>query len=105
MTTENISVPEELLSALRRHKRVLIAAHARPDPDAMGSSLAMAWALRSTGLDALVFNEDGLPPFLHFLTLPGPVLTSLASLPCASTAATEPVSARPSSLCSTACPA
>lgn len=82
MTTEHTPVPEELLSALRRHKRVLIAAHARPDPDAMGSSLAMAWALRAIGVDALVFNEDGLPPFLRFLTLPGPVLTNLDSLPC-----------------------
>ena len=82
MTTEHSPVPEEVLSALRKHRRVLIAAHARPDPDAMGSSLAMAWALRSIGVDALVFNEDGLPSTLRFLTLPGPVLTSLDSLPC-----------------------
>ena len=81
MTTEH-SVPEELLSALRKHRRVLIAAHANPDPDAMGSCLALAWALRSTGVDALVFNEDGLPERLRFLTLPGPVLSSLESLPC-----------------------
>ena len=47
MTTETTPVPEEVLSALRKHKRVLIAAHAHPDPDAMGSSLAMAWALRA----------------------------------------------------------
>lgn len=82
MTTETPNVPEEILSALRKHKRVLIAAHARPDPDAMGSSLAMAWTLRAIGVDALVFNEDGLPPFLRFLTLPGPVLSTLDSLPC-----------------------
>lgn len=82
MTTETTPVPEEVLSALRKHKRVLVAAHARPDPDAMGSSLAMAWALRSIGVDALVFNEDGMPPFLKFLTLPGPVLSSLERLPC-----------------------
>lgn len=81
MTTEH-SVPEELLSALRKHRRVLIAAHTNPDPDAMGSCLALAWALRSTGVDALVFNEDGLPERLRFLTLPGPVLSSLESLPC-----------------------
>ncbi len=76
------TVPEEILSALRKHKRVLVAAHARPDPDAMGSSLAMAWTLRAIGVDALVFNEDGLPPFLRFLTLPGPVLSTPDSLPC-----------------------
>ena len=81
MTTEP-SVPEEVLSALRHHQRVLIAAHTNPDPDAMGSCLALAWALRSIGVDALVFNEDGLPERLRFLTLPGPVLSSLESLPC-----------------------
>lgn len=82
MTTEPTPVPEEVLSALRHHRRVLIAAHVHPDPDAMGSCLAMAWTLRSIGVDALVFNEDGMPSFLNFLTLPGPVLTSLDSLPC-----------------------
>ena len=81
MTTET-TVPEEVLTALRKHQRVLIAAHTHPDPDAMGSSLAMAWALRSIGVDALVFNEDGMPSFLNFLTLPGPVLSSLDALPC-----------------------
>ena len=81
MTTEP-SVPEEVLSALRHHQRVLIAAHTHPDPDAMGSCLALAWALRSIGVDALVFNEDGMPSYLNFLTLPGPVLTSLDRLPC-----------------------
>ncbi len=81
MTTEP-SVPEEVLSALRHHQRVLIAAHTHPDADAMGSCLALAWALRSIGVDALVFNEDGMPSFLKFLTLPGPVLTSLDRLPC-----------------------
>ena len=82
MMTEPTPVPGDVLSALRRHQRVLIAAHAHPDADAMGSCLAMAWVLRSTGVDALVFNEDGLPDFLKFLTLPGPVLTDPDSLPC-----------------------
>lgn len=81
MTTET-SVPEEVLSALRRHRRVLIAAHLHPDADAMGSCLALAWTLRAVGSDALVFNEDGVPSFLNFLTLPCPVLTSLDTLPC-----------------------
>lgn len=82
MTIEKNSVPEDVLAALRHHQRVLIAAHIHPDPDAMGSCLALAWALRSIGVDALVFNEDGFPPCLGFLTLPGPVLTNLGALPC-----------------------
>ena len=81
MTTE-FRVPDEILDALRRHDRVLITAHARPDGDAMGSCLAMAWALRSIGINALIFNEDGVPGYLRFLPLPGPVLTSVDQLPC-----------------------
>lgn len=82
MTTEPVSVPEEVLAVLRRYQRVLIVAHTHPDADAMGSSLALAWALRSIGIDALVFNESGMPDCLNFLTLPGPVLSSLERLPC-----------------------
>ncbi|MCQ2444871.1 MAG: bifunctional oligoribonuclease/PAP phosphatase NrnA [Mailhella sp.] len=92
MTTENIGssasestllgVPAEIIEALRNAKRVLIAAHAHPDGDAIGSCFALAWAIRSIGHDALVFNEDGMPSFLRFLTLPGPVLTDPSSLPC-----------------------
>ena len=78
MTTE-FRVPDDVLDALRRYDRVLIAAHARPDGDAMGSCLALAWALRSIGVDALVFNEDGVPGYLRFLSLPGPVLTSVSN--------------------------
>ncbi|MBR3880992.1 MAG: bifunctional oligoribonuclease/PAP phosphatase NrnA [Mailhella sp.] len=81
MTTD-IKVPDDVLSALRRYERILITAHTHPDGDAMGSCLALAWALRDIGVNALIFNEDGVPGFLHFLSLPGPVLTSVEQLPC-----------------------
>ena len=81
MTTD-LRVPEDILDVLRRHDRVLITAHAHPDGDAMGSCLALAWALRAIGRNALVFNQDGVPGFLRFLPLPGPVLTSVEQLPC-----------------------
>ena len=81
MTTD-IKVPDYVLDALRRCERILITAHTHPDGDAMGSCLALAWALRAIGVNALVFNEDGVPGFLRFLPLPGPVLTSVEQLPC-----------------------
>lgn len=80
MTTEYV-IPKELLSAIRSAKRVLIAAHARPDPDAMGSSLALAWALSFIGIDALIFNESGMNERLRFLTLPCPVISRIEDLP------------------------
>ncbi len=80
MTTDS-PVPAEVLSALRGARRVLIASHLRPDGDAMGSCLALAWILRSMGSEALVYNGDGMPAFLDFLPLPCPVLDSPAKLP------------------------
>lgn len=82
MTTEH-PVPQPVLEALRSARRVLIVSHVRPDGDAMGSCLALAWLLRSQGADALVYNADGLPGFLNFMPLPCPVLNSLDQLPCA----------------------
>ena len=34
--------------ALLRHRRVVVTSHMRPDGDSIGSSLALAWALRET---------------------------------------------------------
>ena len=39
---------EELL----RHQRVIVTSHTRPDGDSVGSSLALAWALRGLGIEA-----------------------------------------------------
>lgn len=84
MTTEikaTDAVPSCIIEALRSHERVLITAHAHPDGDAMGSCLALAWALHSLGKQSLVFNEDGMPGFLGFLASPSPVLSSVEALP------------------------
>lgn len=81
MTTEYSPVPEDVYNALCSAKRVLIASHLHPDGDAMGSCLALAWLLRSLGVDPLIYNGDGMPGFLSFLPLPCPVLTDLAKLP------------------------
>ena len=75
------AVPAEILEALRSHERVLVTAHAHPDGDAMGSCLALAWALHSLGKNVCVFNEDGVPGFLGFLSSPSPVVTDVDALP------------------------
>ncbi len=82
MTTKLSPVPAEVLASLSGARRVLIASHLRPDGDAMGSCLALAWILRARGAEALVYNGDGMPAFLSFLPLPCPVLDSLKELPC-----------------------
>jgi phosphoesterase RecJ-like protein len=54
---------------IRRRRRFVIASHVRPDGDAIGSQLAMAYALRALGKEARIVNRD--PPPLSLLSLPG----------------------------------
>lgn len=57
-------------TAIRRiqtAQRILILAHANPDGDAIGSTLALGMGLRQLGKDVVMFNEDPLPYSLRFL--------------------------------------
>ena len=47
--------------ALLRYRRVVVTSHMRPDGDSIGSSLALAWALREIGTDARVVHRDRPP--------------------------------------------
>jgi phosphoesterase RecJ-like protein len=53
---------------LKRHRFVLTS-HVRPDGDAIGSQLAMAYALRHLGKEVRIVNRDAAPPPL--LVFPG----------------------------------
>ena len=46
---------------IRRRQRFVIASHVRPDGDAIGSQLAMAYALRALGKEARIVNRDPPP--------------------------------------------
>jgi phosphoesterase RecJ-like protein len=52
----------ELADAIRQRQRFVITSHVRPDGDAIGSSLAMAFALRALGKDVRVVSRDQPPP-------------------------------------------
>lgn len=71
-------VLEEIGHRIRQAHRIAIVTHERPDADALGSSLGLAYALRSIGKEATVFSFDPVPFGLHFL--PG-VETIVADLP------------------------
>ena len=49
---------------IRRRQRFVITSHVRPDGDAIGSQLAMAFALRRLGKQVRVVNRDPAPPAL-----------------------------------------
>lgn len=76
-------MPENLPDILRRQDRVLVAAHAHPDGDAVGASAAMGWMLRALDRNVLLYNESGFPGYLDWLRLPSPVMTRVDELPCA----------------------
>jgi len=59
----------QIADAIRGRQRFVVASHARPDGDAIGSSLAMAYALRHMGKDVRVVSRDAPPP--PMLAFPG----------------------------------
>jgi len=76
MTT---SVPEiqQIVDAVRTRRRFVLSSHSRPDGDAIGSQLAMAYALRTMGKEAEIINVDPAPaPLMAF---PGVADIQLAS--------------------------
>ena len=60
---------QQIADAIRERQRFVVTSHARPDGDAIGSSLAMAYALRHLGKDVRVVSRDPSPP--QFETCPG----------------------------------
>ncbi len=65
------SSPEirRIADAIRSRQRFVLSSHARPDGDAIGSQLAMAFALRALGKDVTLVNADPAPPPL--MAFPG----------------------------------
>ena len=55
----------QIVHELRRRQRFVVTSHARPDGDAIGSSMAMAYALRDLGKDVRVVSRDAPPPPLQ----------------------------------------
>ena len=59
----------QTIAQIRAAQRVLVTMHAKPDGDALGSSLAVACALRELGKEVVHYNPDPVP--FHFAFLPG----------------------------------
>lgn len=55
--------------AILQRQRFVVTSHARPDGDAIGSQVAMAYALRALGKEVQLVGADPAPP--PFQTLPG----------------------------------
>ncbi len=59
----------EIVAAIAARQRFVLTSHSRPDGDAIGSQLAMAYALRALGKDVQLVNSDPAPP--QFQVFPG----------------------------------
>ncbi|MBU0742804.1 30S ribosome-binding factor RbfA [bacterium] len=68
-TLGSLEPPADLLRALGAGRRCWIVPHWNPDPDSMGSALALAEALQASGKEAVVFTYPD-PPY-GFASLPG----------------------------------
>jgi bifunctional oligoribonuclease and PAP phosphatase NrnA len=53
---------DAIVAAILERRRFVISSHARPDGDSIGSSMAMAYALRAIGRHADVVMADPAPP-------------------------------------------
>src|SRR6185295_16603947 len=68
MTTKDKKLAE-IRDAILQRQRFVITSHARPDGDAIGSQLAMAYALRALGKSVRLVDRDPAP--LQFQPFPG----------------------------------
>ncbi|MEM6910083.1 MAG: DHH family phosphoesterase [Verrucomicrobiota bacterium] len=57
----------EIARVLREAPRIAVVSHARPDGDALGSTLALGYSLQAEGREVLMLNEDGVPEHLAYL--------------------------------------
>lgn len=58
---------DKILQLIDQNQSFLIASHASPDGDAIGSTLALANALQEIGKDVVAYNVDRLPQEYAFL--------------------------------------
>jgi len=59
--TTDVSARARVADEIRRRQRFVLSSHVRPDGDAIGSQLAMAYALWQMGKDVRLVNRDAPP--------------------------------------------
>ena len=76
-TATEVSVRARIAGEIRRRQRFVLSSHVRPDGDAIGSQLAMAFALWQLGKDVRLVNRD--PPPTPMMVFPGVPKIEVAS--------------------------
>ena len=60
-TATDVTVRARIAGEIRKRQRFVLSSHVRPDGDAIGSQLAMAFALWQLGKDVRLVNRDSAP--------------------------------------------
>ena len=55
---------------ISHYQSFVLVSHIRPDCDALGSELGMAYVLRQIGKDVRIINAHRTPPALHLMLSP-----------------------------------
>lgn len=71
---------EELKKTIEQCYSFIVASHVDPEGDAIGSSLALYFALKNMGKKVVVYNESGVPRILRFLPGVENIVTELPSV-------------------------
>lgn len=66
----------EIVRRIREGSSFVVAAHAAPDGDALGSTAAMGFLLAALGKSFVLVNDSPVPFQFHWLPLPGPLTTA-----------------------------
>ena len=66
----------EIARRIREGRSFLVAAHAAPDGDALGSTAAMGFILEALGKSFVLLNDSPVPPQYGWLELPAPLLST-----------------------------
>lgn len=70
----------EIVRRIRQGQTFLVASHAAPDGDALGSTAAMGFLLAALGKTFRLVNESPVPPQYGWLALPGPLSDTVDGL-------------------------
>ncbi|MBU1611599.1 MAG: DHH family phosphoesterase, partial [Proteobacteria bacterium] len=65
---------ETICRIIKENDSFLVSAHANPDGDAMGSTIALGYILTQLGKEVVLFNQSGLPERYLWMNLPGPIV-------------------------------
>ncbi|MDX2479633.1 MAG: bifunctional oligoribonuclease/PAP phosphatase NrnA [Desulfuromusa sp.] len=70
-------IVQQIIDLIKNNQSFLVVAHENPDGDAIGSTLALALALRDMGKDVVAYNVDDIPAVMRFLPQSDFLLNSL----------------------------